>query len=88
MWGKTDPLFAVASWENRNREGTSPWTEDEFFQLGKSDWQDFVLAVAKTIENDQFVAARQQFDTDMGTDVTGAASDEQMPGGHALLSVT
>ena len=43
MWGKTNPLFAVASWENRNREGTSPWTEDEFFQLGKSDWQDFVL---------------------------------------------
>jgi ubiquinone/menaquinone biosynthesis C-methylase UbiE len=41
QWGKTDPLFAVASWQDRNKEGNNPWTDDEFYSLGKSDWEDF-----------------------------------------------
>jgi SAM-dependent methyltransferase len=42
QWGKDDPLWAVAAWANRQKEGTSPWTEEEFYALGQSDWQDFL----------------------------------------------
>lgn len=40
-WGKEDPLFAVSSWKNKQKAGSSPWTEDEFYAMGKSDWEDF-----------------------------------------------
>jgi SAM-dependent methyltransferase len=41
-WGKNDPLFGVASWKNKEKgAGASAWTEDEFYSLGESDWQDF-----------------------------------------------
>ena len=40
-WGETDPLFGVASWPGRNQQGASPWTDEEFYRLGESDWQDF-----------------------------------------------
>ena len=55
---------------------------------GPDAGKDFDLAVGEAVEDNQLVATRQQFDADMGADVAGAASDEQMPGGHALLSVT
>ena len=41
QWGKVDPLFAVASWKDRSKGGSNPWTDDEFYALGKSDWDDF-----------------------------------------------
>jgi SAM-dependent methyltransferase len=41
-WGKVDPLFAVASWKGRDKHGSNPWTDDEFYALGKSDWEDFL----------------------------------------------
>lgn len=41
QWGKADPLFAVASWSEKQKGGASPWTEDEFYALGQSDWRDF-----------------------------------------------
>ena len=40
-WGKVDPLYAVASWQERNKEGNNPWTDEEFYALGQSDWEDF-----------------------------------------------
>jgi len=40
-WGKVDPLFAVASWQDRNKQGNNPWTDEEFYALGQSDWADF-----------------------------------------------
>jgi ubiquinone/menaquinone biosynthesis C-methylase UbiE len=40
-WGETDPLYGVASWQNKNKEGTSPWTNEEFYKLGELDWIDF-----------------------------------------------
>ena len=40
-WGKVDPLFAVASWKDRDKGGNNPWTDEEFYALGKSDWEDF-----------------------------------------------
>ncbi len=42
QWGKHDPLWAVASWANKHKGGTSPWTEEEFYRLGESDWQSFL----------------------------------------------
>ncbi len=41
VWGETDPLFGVATWDGRNRDGANPWTDEEFYQLGESDWNDF-----------------------------------------------
>lgn len=42
QWGRDDPLWGVASWASKQKDGTSPWTEEEFYSLGKSDWQDFL----------------------------------------------
>ncbi len=41
-WGQVDPLYGVASWAGKERGGVAPWTDDEFYQLGRSDWQDFL----------------------------------------------
>jgi SAM-dependent methyltransferase len=40
-WGRRDPLFGVASWTNRGVDGATPWTDEEFYALGESDWRDF-----------------------------------------------
>lgn len=42
QWGKDDPLWGVASWASKQKDGASPWTEEEFYALGHSDWQDFL----------------------------------------------
>ena len=41
-WGKTDPLWSVASWPGRQKSGKNPWTEEEFYALGQRDWEDFL----------------------------------------------
>jgi len=41
QWGKCDPLWAVAAWNDKQKAGASPWKEEEFYALGESDWQDF-----------------------------------------------
>jgi SAM-dependent methyltransferase len=40
-WGEADPFFGVASWTGRQRGGSNPWTADDFYALGRSDWGDF-----------------------------------------------
>ena len=40
-WGKEDPLWSVAAWEGKSRTGPNPWTDEQFYALGRSDWQDF-----------------------------------------------
>ena len=40
-WGEVDPLFGVSSWQNRGKGGSNPWTNEEFYKLGESDWKDF-----------------------------------------------
>jgi len=42
QWGKDDPLYGVASWSNKHKEGSSPWTDEDFYALGESDWRDFL----------------------------------------------
>ncbi len=41
-WGEIDPLQGVASWKGREKDGTNPWTDKDFYQLGQSDWTDFL----------------------------------------------
>lgn len=40
-WGKNDPLFGVAAWPGKQKGGSAPWTDAEFYELGKSDWAVF-----------------------------------------------
>ena len=40
-WGKEDPLYGVASWAGRQRGEDNEWANDEFYELGRSDWRDF-----------------------------------------------
>ena len=47
MWGRTDPLWAVSAWKGKNKGGPSPWTDREFYELGRSDWSDFFVHWAK-----------------------------------------
>lgn len=40
-WGERDPLYAVSTWAGKERGGPHAWTDDEFYELGRSDWSDF-----------------------------------------------
>jgi ubiquinone/menaquinone biosynthesis C-methylase UbiE len=40
-WGVADPLWGVASWAGKQRGGSDPWTDADFYALGKCDWSDF-----------------------------------------------
>ena len=40
-WGKNDPLFGVAAWPGKQKGGSAPWTDDEFYELGRADWAVF-----------------------------------------------
>lgn len=42
QWGKEDPLWGVASWAGKQKDGATPWTDEEFYALGASDWRDFL----------------------------------------------
>jgi ubiquinone/menaquinone biosynthesis C-methylase UbiE len=47
-WGKKDPLWGVANWAGRERDGSNPWTDKEFYELG-ADWLDFERAWLQTV---------------------------------------
>jgi ubiquinone/menaquinone biosynthesis C-methylase UbiE len=40
-WGERDPLFAVSTWRGKERGSADAWTDDQFYELGRSDWSDF-----------------------------------------------
>src|SRR5688572_20780449 len=40
-WARKDPLYAVATAPERSRDGADPWTDEDFYALGKADWEDF-----------------------------------------------
>lgn len=42
QWGKDDPLWGVASWAGREKDGAHAWTEEEFYAVGALDWRDFL----------------------------------------------
>lgn len=41
QWGKRNPLYAVSTWSGKQKGAANAWTEDEFYKVGESDWQDF-----------------------------------------------
>lgn len=41
QWGKDDPLWGVASWAKRQKGGAAPWTDEDFYSVGESDWREF-----------------------------------------------
>ena len=41
-WGERDPLYAVATWQGKELGAPEAWTDEEFYQLGRSDWADFL----------------------------------------------
>ncbi len=40
-WGASDPLYGVASWAGKSKDGADPWTDEDFYRLGELDWTDF-----------------------------------------------
>jgi ubiquinone/menaquinone biosynthesis C-methylase UbiE len=48
LWGKSDPLYGVASWAGRERGGENPWTDEDFYALGE-DWLDFDATWRRTV---------------------------------------
>ncbi len=41
VWGKADPLWAVATEPGRQRGASRAWTSEEFYAMGAQDWRDF-----------------------------------------------
>ncbi len=41
-WGEVDPLFGVATRKGKERGGSSPWTDEEFYAIGKVHWDQFL----------------------------------------------
>jgi SAM-dependent methyltransferase len=37
-WGKEDPLWAVAAWKGKEKSGTDPWTDADFYAHGEAQW--------------------------------------------------
>jgi cyclopropane fatty-acyl-phospholipid synthase-like methyltransferase len=42
FWGKDDPMWAVATWKGRERDGAKPWTVEDFRASGRSDCADIM----------------------------------------------
>jgi SAM-dependent methyltransferase len=40
-WGKLDPLYGVATVREHAKNGTSPWTDEAFYEVGATDWRLF-----------------------------------------------
>ena len=38
LWGQRDPLWAVATWEGKQKDGDAPWTDETFYSVGASEW--------------------------------------------------
>lgn len=42
-WGEIDPLYAVATWKGKERGSHQAWTDEEFYELGRTDWAQFEM---------------------------------------------
>jgi hypothetical protein len=38
-WGEKDPLFGVIPLTGRERDGAKPWTDADFYETGRADWE-------------------------------------------------
>lgn len=57
FWGRTDPLFGVATRPGKERESGSPWTRDEFLESGRRyfadvwrQWRQFGVTTSHCVE--------------------------------------
>lgn len=41
-WGQKDPMMGVATRTGKERGGPNAWSDAEFYELGRADWEDFV----------------------------------------------
>jgi len=41
-WGERDPLFGVIPQPGRERTGANPWTDIDFYETGRRDWEEFL----------------------------------------------
>jgi ubiquinone/menaquinone biosynthesis C-methylase UbiE len=41
-WGGKDPLFGVIPQPGRERGGAKPWTDEDFYETGRSDWRELL----------------------------------------------
>jgi ubiquinone/menaquinone biosynthesis C-methylase UbiE len=39
-WGDKDPLFGVIPQPGRERDGSRPWTDQDFYETGRADWEE------------------------------------------------
>jgi SAM-dependent methyltransferase len=39
-WGRVDPLWGALAWTGKDL-GTQPWSDEAFYEVGRSDWADF-----------------------------------------------
>jgi ubiquinone/menaquinone biosynthesis C-methylase UbiE len=39
-WGEKDPLFGVIPVGGRDRGGSQPWTDEDFYETGRADWSE------------------------------------------------
>ena len=42
FWGRFDPMWAVATWKGRERDGAQPWTIEDFRASGRGDCADIM----------------------------------------------
>jgi ubiquinone/menaquinone biosynthesis C-methylase UbiE len=40
-WAQDDPLYGIATRCGRSRDGTRPWTLDEFYEYGALNWSEY-----------------------------------------------
>src|SRR5258706_15030946 len=40
-WGEKDPLFGVIPLTGRERDGATPWSDADFYETGRADWDEF-----------------------------------------------
>jgi SAM-dependent methyltransferase len=103
QWGRYDPLWAVAAWNDKQKAGSTPWNEEEFYALGESDWRDFsghwqnygfdrtscleIGCGAGRLTRQLAGAFDQVYAVDVSQDMIACAK-KNVPGGNVQFSVT
>jgi SAM-dependent methyltransferase len=40
-WAQDDPLYGIATRSGRERDGSNPWTLEEFYAYGATNWAEY-----------------------------------------------
>jgi len=44
QWAKTDPLFGISTLSGREKDGSNPWTQEDFYAYGELIWSEYFPA--------------------------------------------